>query len=98
MDSRCAPAHKLHKANSRNKPKRTNDVLPKPVKSECYRQSKSNSSALMPGSGEKLIGCWPMKIQICALSHFRIGCKNKAKNPYRLVGFANCAIDDIKGI
>jgi len=52
----------------------------------------------MPGSGEKLIGCWPMKIQICALSHFRIGCKNKAKNPYRLVGFANCAIDDIKGI
>jgi len=39
VDSRCAPAHKFHKANSRNKPKRTNDVLPKPVKSECYRHS-----------------------------------------------------------
>ena len=39
MDSRFAPAHKLHKANSRSKPKRTNDVLRKPVNSECYRQA-----------------------------------------------------------
>jgi putative tricarboxylic transport membrane protein len=31
-------AHKPHKANNSSKPKRTNDVLPKPDKSECYRQ------------------------------------------------------------
>ena len=30
-----APAHNLHKA-SKTKQKRTNDVLPKPDKSECY--------------------------------------------------------------
>ena len=30
-----APAHNLHKA-SKSKQKRTNDVLPKPDKSECY--------------------------------------------------------------
>jgi len=36
VDSRSAPAHKLHKAISKSKQKRTNDVLPKPDKSECY--------------------------------------------------------------
>ncbi len=30
-------AHKLHNANSSSKRKRTNDVLSKPDKSECYR-------------------------------------------------------------
>src|SRR5438552_8427873 len=41
VDSRFAPAHKLHKANSRSKPKRTNDVPRKPVNSECYRQREA---------------------------------------------------------
>ena len=36
VDSRSRAAHKLHKAKI-SKPKRTNDVLPKPVKSKCYR-------------------------------------------------------------
>jgi hypothetical protein len=31
-------AHKLHNANNSSKRKRTNDVLSKPDKSECYRQ------------------------------------------------------------
>jgi len=30
-------AHKPHKASNSSKPKRTNDVLPKPDKSVCYR-------------------------------------------------------------
>jgi len=33
-------AHKLHNANNSSKRKRTNDVLSKPDKSECYRQQK----------------------------------------------------------
>jgi hypothetical protein len=32
-------AHKLHNASSSSKRKRTNDVLSKPDKSECYRQT-----------------------------------------------------------
>ncbi len=34
-------AHKLHKANNSSKQKRTNDVLPKPDNSECYRHAWS---------------------------------------------------------
>ena len=33
-------AHKLHNASSSSKRKRTNDVLSKPDKSECYRHSQ----------------------------------------------------------
>ena len=35
-------AHKLHNASSSSKRKRTNDVLSKPDKSECYRQPDLN--------------------------------------------------------
>ena len=52
VDSRFAPAHKLHKANSRSKPKRTNDVLRKPVNSECYRQC-SGDFALPSMTGQR---------------------------------------------
>ena len=38
-------AHKLHNANSSSKRKRTNDVLSKPDKSECYRQPAPRSAS-----------------------------------------------------
>jgi len=46
-------AHKLHNANNSSKRKRTNDVLSKPDKSECYRHGISteleNVVAQYPG-------------------------------------------------
>ena len=39
-------AHKLHNANSSSKRKRTNDVLSKPDKSECYRHLVGLGSCL----------------------------------------------------
>ena len=38
-------AHKLHNANSSSKRKRTNDVLSKPDKSECYRHRRIGGRA-----------------------------------------------------
>jgi hypothetical protein len=37
-------AHKLHNANNSSKRKRTNDVLSKPDKSECYRHADGGLS------------------------------------------------------
>ncbi len=38
VDSRCAPAHNLHKPSNHNKQKRTIDVLPNPDNLISYRQ------------------------------------------------------------
>ncbi len=43
-------AHKLHNANSSSKRKRTNDVLSKPDKSECHRQSRDYADGVCPGT------------------------------------------------
>jgi hypothetical protein len=37
VDSRCAPAHNLHKPSNHNKQKRTIDVLPNPDNLISYR-------------------------------------------------------------
>ena len=47
VDSRYAPAHKLHKPKN-NKPKRTIDVLPKPDNFKSYRHM-SFFGLLTPG-------------------------------------------------
>jgi len=39
VDSRCAPAHNLHKPSNHNKQKRTIDVLPNPDNLISYRQA-----------------------------------------------------------
>jgi len=60
VDSRCAPAHNLHKPSNHNKQKRTIDVLPNPDNLISYRQAEFGGyKSLERGDEMKGIGLQP---------------------------------------